>query len=84
MLMLVLRQQLLVLSRNSEAGPVAKPRLARLGLYVPPVSVAARCDHCRQAGNFAPLESTRVSSVLAWEVLAARWPAQELSRKLVN
>src|SRR5215472_14050863 len=52
------------------AAQVAEPRSSDLRLAIPPAPVAARCDHCRQARDFAPLASARVSRLLALEVLA--------------
>src|SRR5215472_10152096 len=52
------------------AAQVAEPGSSDLRLAIPPVPVAARCDHYRQARDFAPLASSRVSRLMALEVLA--------------
>ena len=78
---LILRQQLLVLSRRS-------PKRIRLrnidrfdfGLAVPPLPVDVGRHGHSQAGNRAFLASTRLSRLLALEVLAARWTPTDRSR----
>ena len=74
---LVLRRQLLGAEASVvEAAQVAEPRSSDLRLAIPPVPVAARCDHYRQARDFPPLASSRVFALIGVEVSAVWWQAQ--------
>src|SRR5215469_6191258 len=70
--MVVLRQQLPVLSRKSRKR-VRLRNIGRLdfGLAISPVPGGVGCHRHRQAGNPAPLAPSRVPRILAVEVLAA-------------
>ena len=78
---LVLRQQVIVLSRKSRSRVrLPEPRSADLRLAVPILPRDSECDHRSQARNGYPVASARLSGLLALEIAPTRRPPEDRPR----
>ncbi len=78
---LILRQQVIILSRKSPSRVPLRniDRLIFVWLYRCSPSIL-KCDHGGQARDCDPVASTRLSRLLALEIPPTCWPSQDRPR----